>query len=85
MRERALERRKAQLHPDQTALPQGYPAGLDGVLACAARSACLPDPDAMFYYIKLEDEEPCEVTGGPSDDGPPARLRQRPEARPETR
>ena len=38
----------------------------------------------MFYYIKLEDEEPCEVTGGPSDDGPPARLRERPEARPET-
>ena len=81
MRERALERRKAQLHPDQTALPQGYPAGLDGVFA--ARSACLLDPD-VSYYIKLEDEESREVAGGPAHDGAPARLRERPEARPET-
>ena len=50
----------------------------------AARSACLLDPD-VFYYIKLEDEEPREVAGSPSNDGPPARLGQRPEARPERR
>ena len=52
--------------------------GSTRVLPFAARSR------KTFYYIKLEDEEPHEVAGGPSDDGPPARLRQRPEARPET-
>ena len=52
------------------------------------RSACLLDPDAITAsstnYIKLEDEEPREVAGSPAHDGPPARLGQRPEARPET-
>ena len=45
----------------------------------------LRDRARSFYYIKLEDEEPREVAGSPSNDGPPARLRQRPEARPERR
>ena len=73
--------RTAPLHPDQSALPQGCPAGLDGVLPFAARSACLLDPD-VFYYIKL-DEEPREVAGGPSDDGAPARLGQSAQTRTE--
>ena len=60
-------------------------SGWDSVLKFAARSACLPDPDAMFYYIKLEDEEPREVAGSPSNDGPPARLGQRPQTGPERR
>ena len=38
----------------------------------------------FYYYIKLEDEEPREVAGGPSNDGPPARLGQRPQTRTET-
>ena len=46
------------------------------------------DPNAIAAsstnYIKLEDEEPREVAGGPSNDGPPARLGQRPQTRTET-
>ena len=72
--------RTAPLHPDQSALPQGYPAELGLGSSTPVRRAL--DPDA-FYYIKL-DEESREVAGGPANDGAPARLGQRPEARPET-
>ena len=52
------------------------------------RSACLLDPDAITAsstnYIKLEDEEPRQIAGGPSDDGPPARLGQCAQTGPET-
>ena len=78
--------RTAPLHPDQSALPQGCPTELGLGSSTPVRRALVttPPPRSLFYYIKLDDEEPREVAGGPSNDGPPARLGQRPEARPET-
>ena len=78
--------RTAPLHPDQSALPQGYGgtrARFEYSRSPRAREhACSTD---VFYYIKLEDEESREVAGSPAHDGPPARLGQRPEARPKRR
>ena len=82
--------RTAPLHPDQSALPQGYPAELGlgsstpvrrALANMPARPTCFYD---VFYYIKLEDEEPREVAGSPSHDGPPARLGQCAQTGPET-
>ena len=77
--------RTAPLHPDQSALRQGYPAELGLGSSTPVRRAVGPTPSPKFYYyIKLEDEEPREVAGGPAHDGPPARLGQCAQTGPET-